>query len=540
MDAAVQTIIERGWSIDSTERPSFDEIFSVLESIEFRLSGGVDSVRVHEFMSLVGCRSGASGADAFKEGRPANAPEGIAVDSQPNETERLSERQLLSQAEGIVDAPSRERSKLLIADWELPVHRREFPCLFERRKTRQKMGWGLWSKEVEVEVDEAIGPLDGIIAHLTRECGGNVDEHRLVRVAGSSVCCSDAEFAAKNAVDLGSDSVFYSGPKPEQWLCYDFSDMVLIPTHYSIRAGGELGPRNWVVEGRKCDADWLELDRREKNDSLKGKNVTVTFPVSQSVEVYEIRLRQTGRNHHWKHCLVVSSFEVFGSLVRTIRWREFPRELAKGNEFLSKATRVGRFPPLVKKRTCCGGRFDVPDGIIAHLTRECGGNVHDHHIVEVTSSKPLYDSNESPDGTVDPNLVAAKNVADLGTCSCFVSAFRAIEGDIPHTRNNWVCYDFKERRIVPTHCAIRTYYGDLGDARLKSWLVETSADGESWREVARQEDNRHLNGKWFTGTFAVAGGGECRFIRLVNIGSNHFGDDQLNVSAWEIFGGLIE
>jgi hypothetical protein len=62
-----------------------------------------------------------------------------------------------------------------------------------------------------------------------------------------------------------------------------------------------------------------------------------------------------------------------------MRWREFPRELAKGHEFLSKVTRVGRFPPLVKKR-----KFDIPDGIIAHLTRECGGNVHDRNIVAVT------------------------------------------------------------------------------------------------------------------------------------------------------------
>jgi hypothetical protein len=40
---------------------------------------------------------------------------------------------------------------------------------------------------------------------------------------------------------------------------------------------------------------------------------------------------------------------------------------------------------------------------------------------------------------------------------------------------------------------------------MKSWLVETSADGKSWREVAREEDSRQLNGRWFTCTFAVAG-----------------------------------
>jgi hypothetical protein len=75
---------------------------------------------------------------------------------------------------------------------------------------------------------------------------------------------------------------------------------------------------------------------------------------------------------------------------------------------------------------------------------------------------------------------------------------------------------------------------------MKSWFVETSADGERWREVACEEDNSQLNGTYLAGTFAAAGRGECRFIRLVNIGRNHNGDDQLRISAWEIFGSLIE
>jgi hypothetical protein len=29
--------------------------------------------------------------------------------------------------------------------------------------------------------------------------------------------------------------------------------------------------------------------------------------------------------------------------------------------------------------------YDIPDGIIAHLTRECGGNVHDRNVADVTS-----------------------------------------------------------------------------------------------------------------------------------------------------------
>jgi hypothetical protein len=59
------------------------------------------------------------------------------------------------------------------------------------------------------------------------------------------------------------------------------------------------------------------------------------------------------------------------------------------------------------------------------------------------------------------------------------------------------------------------------------WLVETSMDEENWREVAHEVDNEQLNGSWFAGIFPVAGGGECRFVRLVNIGRTHCGDDCL-------------
>jgi hypothetical protein len=79
-----------------------------------------------------------------------------------------------------------------------------------------------------------------------------------------------------------------------------------------------------------------------------------------------------------------------------------------------------------------------------------------------------------------------------------------------------------------------------GANHLKSWLVETSADGASWREVAREEDNERLDGYLSAGTFAVAASVECRFIRLVNIGRSHWQEDCLNLSAWDVFGSLIE
>jgi hypothetical protein len=220
------------------------------------------------------------------------------------------------------------------------------------------------------------------------------------------------------------------------------------------------------------------------------------------------------------------------------------KELTEAKDLWNKL-RVKQFPPSVTIRSIGKITIDVPDGIIAHLTRECGGNVHDRHVVDVTCGsfeKETEGANPHSGAYDNDPKCPAKNAADLETDFFFWSAYRKNEEDIPHTRNNWICYDFRERRIAPTHYTIRTNNGD-GDpaySHLKSWLVETSVDGENWREVDREENNNQLNGPLFTATFAVAGGGECRFIRLVNIGRNHFGNDCLCISAWEIFGSLIE
>jgi hypothetical protein len=182
--------------------------------------------------------------------------------------------------------------------------------------------------------------------------------------------------------------------------------------------------------------------------------------------------------------------------------------------------------------------IDVPEGIIAHLTRECGGNVHDCNVVIVTGGsfeREPYSPELSGGGRTRKNIVAMEDD------NLFQMSFRDSRWEhIPHTKNSWICYDFKERRVVPTHYAIRTNNSGPGAHHLKSWLVETSVDGEAWHEVDHKEDNKELNGRYFIGTYAVAGAGACRFIRLVNIGRTHSRCDLVMLTGWEIFGSLFE
>jgi hypothetical protein len=100
----------------------------------------------------------------------------------------------------------------------------------------------------------------GIIGHVTKEYNRNVHDHHVVDVTRASFEkeAQSTSTIATNAADLESGSVFLSA-------------------YRNYQQGIPHTRNNWM-----CEADWLELDRREKDDLLKVENVTDTFPVSRS------------------------------------------------------------------------------------------------------------------------------------------------------------------------------------------------------------------------------------------------------------------
>jgi uncharacterized coiled-coil protein SlyX len=175
-------------------------------------------------------------------------------------------------------------------------------------------------------------------------------------------------------------------------------------------------------------------------------------------------------------------------------------------------------PPVSPSKSLKGVEFPLKEaksleGIISYLTRKHGGNVHDKRIVTITS-KSVYQ---------DKPGYAARNVSDLTSGSYFHSK------DEP---DEWVCWDFHEMRVRPTHYTITSQW-------LKSWVVESSLDGEAWTEIDRKTD-KDGNGLGMTASFAVSKSVECRFVRLTQTGWNHYGDDDLVIEAFEFFGTLLE
>jgi hypothetical protein len=160
------------------------------------------------------------------------------------------------------------------------------------------------------------------------------------------------------------------------------------------------------------------------------------------------------------------------------------------------------------------------NGIIHHLAKKCGKNVHDAGIVTVTADRPFNDD----------SVNAAKNVADATSDTHFCSACMP---------NMWLCYDFMEATVTPRYYSLRSRR-DLGQnsENPKSWVIEGSLDGEEWELLDQRENARELNGAGRIASFPVAKELECRFIRIRTTGPTHIGHNYLKISYFEIFGTL--
>jgi serine/threonine protein kinase len=131
--------------------------------------------------------------------------------------------------------------------------------------------------------------MHGIIRYLTKKYGGNVHAKGIVTVTSKSI----RGFALNPTVvaDLDSDSPFQGGTMaPADWVCWDFREMCVCLTHYTIRA---VKLKSWVVEGSLDGLTWTEVDLQANGPGFEQVG-SFSFCVSKPMASYcAIRLRQT-------------------------------------------------------------------------------------------------------------------------------------------------------------------------------------------------------------------------------------------------------
>jgi hypothetical protein len=168
-------------------------------------------------------------------------------------------------------------------------------------------------------------PFQGIIAYLSRVCGGNVAAREIVNIIANPLEAG-AKYSAANVVDLEvRDTHYWSKNEPNQTLAYDFIGRLVLVTHYAIRstadgADGFNHLRSWVVEVSSNGTAWTTVDRRLDNTGLNARSAIQVFEVDEPIEGRYIRIRQTDVNYYKDrsghiNALVLSAWELFGDIL---------------------------------------------------------------------------------------------------------------------------------------------------------------------------------------------------------------------------------
>ena len=155
--------------------------------------------------------------------------------------------------------------------------------------------------------------------------------------------------------------------------------------------------------------------------------------------------------------------------------------------------------------------FD-PNGktaIFAKYAEQSGKKFSQTGFVNVTASSIISES--------------ASDIIDIGDASI-------ITDDDP---NSYIEFHFLKNEINPTGYVIQT--GEW--SHLKNWKFEGSKDGNKWDLLDSQWNNSDLNGEYKSKSFEIT---KCTqkysHFRLTQTGENHFGDNYLSLSYFDIFG----
>lgn len=166
------------------------------------------------------------------------------------------------------------------------------------------------------------------------------------------------------------------------------------------------------------------------------------------------------------------------------------------------------------------------EGIIFHLTKKFGENIHDKNIVCATASSLSY-------GT-------PKNLLILNDSTSYFYT-----QDQP---NSWVQYDFVDSKVRPTHYSIMStsQYGKIED-NPQTWVILGSDTGndDDWTELDSRENISCLDDINQSHTFSIQNPSKkdehFRYLRLKQTGdsSGPSNKNLLQLSALEFYGSII-
>lgn len=198
-------------------------------------------------------------------------------------------------------------------------------------------------------------------------------------------------------------------------------------------------------------------------------------------------------------------------------WNQIiPRLIENTNEFDNENDRCERYG--YKKQ--CGQLFEPGihnnfAGIINYIKAHSNGNIENRiNVISSTIYSPCF---------------PISNLLEFNDKEKYFQTL----GDA----NDWICYDFKEQRVKPTHYQIVSHNGRANLYHPKNWVIEGSIDETNWDVLDCQINCSFLNGPSLSHTFPIRYENlkEFRYIRMRLIIDTTY----LRIHSFELYGSLI-
>ena len=160
------------------------------------------------------------------------------------------------------------------------------------------------------------------------------------------------------------------------------------------------------------------------------------------------------------------------------------------------------------------------EGILKHLTRLNGANIHDNKTIKITTNSLHKDDVHF--FFKNKKFYHPKNIVDFENDNEYKS--NDIGGAI-------VCFDFKDKFIQLSKYEIQTSMKEKSTSHLKNWVIEVSKDGTNWQEIDRRKNDESLNGPKKSNVFDVQNPSNdfYRYLRIRQIGTSHYNSGNYNI-----------
>lgn len=184
-------------------------------------------------------------------------------------------------------------------------------CYFNKEQQKPKSTKSTKNKEIQFDNNNS---LNGILNFLKKQSNNNIED--AIKITASSVGYGPLT----NLLQYEDPTkYFYSIDEPNSWICIDFINRRIIPTHYTIRTrqGASDHPKSWVIEGSNDNYTWEQIDSQTNCNETNGKGVVRTFIIQKELknEFRYLRMKETGPNWCNHNFLEFSAIEFHGTLI---------------------------------------------------------------------------------------------------------------------------------------------------------------------------------------------------------------------------------